>query len=213
MIKSFNELAEAKVNITKKPTFKFDKARQEFVEIPGKEIDTISWVDCLCALYENGAAKVLYDNVQNKDGGLLFKDENNCIHILVYVDIDGDRREIFYPVIDGSKDIKLDKITQSDIYNAKQRAFVKCVALNWGLGIRLWKKADETEIITKVQDSYSVYENFRALVNNATKKLGGIPELLKVLNTHNEKTIKNLIESAIQIDSITKSLEKVLNSD
>jgi len=213
MLKKFNELSQVEVPITKKPTFKWNKNKQEFEEVKGKELDTISWVDCLKALYENGAESVVFENVLNNNGEILYKDENNAIHIKVFVEIDGVRREILYPVIDGSKDIKLDKITQSDIYNAKQRAFVKCVALNWGLGINTWKKSDAEESISKTEVTYSVFENFRSLVNNATKKLGGVPELLKHLNGQTEKSIKTLVESAAKIDGITKTLEKVLEND
>lgn len=210
MIKNFNELSQVEVKITKKPTFKYNKAKQDFEEVPGKSIDTISWVDCLKALYDNGAEKVEFEHVPNKDGGLLFFDENACIHIKVYVEIDGIRKEILYPVIDGSKDIKLEKLTQSDIYNAKQRAFVKCVAVNWGLGINVWAKETDPESVTKVEDSISVYDYFRNLVNTASKELGGVSEMLKHLQGVTEKKIKDLIASAKQIDSITKTLEKVL---
>ncbi len=210
MLKNFIELSKVEVKITKKPTFKWNKAKQDFEEVPGKSIDTISWVDCLKALYENGAEKVEFEHVTNKDGGLLFFDENNCMHIKVYVDIDGVRKEILYPVIDGSKDIKLEKLTQSDIYNAKQRAFVKCVAVNWGLGINVWAKETDPESVSKVEESISVYECFRNLVNTASKELGGVPEMLKHLHGITEKKIKDLIASALTIDGITKTLERVL---
>lgn len=55
--------------------------------------------------------------------------------VRVYVEVDGDRRELDYPVIDGARDISMDKLVQSDIHNATQRGFVKCVAINWGLGL------------------------------------------------------------------------------
>lgn len=213
MLKNFNELSQVNVNITKKPTFRYNKVKDEFEEVPGKEINTISWVDCLKTLYENGAEKVEFENVPNKDGGLLFYDENGCIHIKVYVDIDGVRREIYYPVIDGSKNVKINKLTQSDIYNAKQRAFVKCVAVNWGLGINTWTKDNDPEALTKVEERPSVYENFRSLVNSASKKLGGVPEMLKHLEGMTEKKIKELIASAQLIDGIQKTLEKVMSDD
>lgn len=213
MIKNFIELSKVEVPITKKPTFKYNKAKQEFEEVKGKDLDTISWVDCLNCLYANGAESVVFDNIPKENGELLYIDENGCIHIRVFVEIDGVRREIFYPVIDGSRDVKLDKLTQSDIYNAKQRAFVKCVAVNWGLGINIWKKSDAEENIDKTDTTYSVFENFRSMVNNATKKLGGVPQLLEHLNGQTEKSIKQLVEAAAKIDGITKVLEKVLSND
>lgn len=210
MIKSFNELSKIEVPITKKPTFKFNKAKQQ-LEKDG-EIDTLSWVDCLTCLYQNGAEKVLFENVPNENGGLLYKDENNAISIKVFVDIDGDRREIFYPVMDGTKDIAIDKLTQSDIYNAKQRGFVKCVATNWGLGIGLWKKETNPDTVVKEQEE-SLAEQFRTLVNNAVKKCGSVDEMLKHLEGINEKKIKDLIENAKVIDGIVKTLSKVVEND
>lgn len=212
MIKSFNELKEVEVKITKKPKFKYNKRTQEFEEEKGKEIDTFSWVDCLTELHKNGAEKVIYENIENPNGGLLYKDENNCISIKIFVDIDGDRRELIYPVIDGNKDIKLEKVTQSDIYNAKQRAFVKCVALNWGLGLSLWEKNDIEEKIDKEVKEYSVATAFRQIVNTTAKKLGSVEEMLKKLgDNYKEKDIKTLIENAIKIDEITKKLENVID--
>ena len=71
MIKSFTELYKIDVPITKKPTFKKDKATQTFVKVEGKDIDTLSWVDCLTCLYENGAEKVIFENVPKEKGELL----------------------------------------------------------------------------------------------------------------------------------------------
>lgn len=210
MIKSFAELSKVEVPITKKPTFTYSKMRKE-LEKSG-DVDTLSWVDCLTCLYDNGAEKVIFENILNENGGLLFKDENNAITIKVFVEIDGDRREIFYPLMDGTKDVSVEKLTQSDIYNAKQRAFVKCVAVNWGLGIYLWKKEVDPDTVIKVQEvSYS--EQFRTLVNNAVKKCGGIAEMLKHLQGVSEKRIKELIEEAKAIDGITKTLLKVVEDD
>ena len=71
MLKKFNELSQVEVPITKKPTFKWNKNKQEFEEVKGKELDTISWVDCLKALYENGAESVVFENVLNNNGEIL----------------------------------------------------------------------------------------------------------------------------------------------
>ena len=207
MIKNFTELSKVEVKASKKPIFK--KKNGEYVQVG--EIDVVSWVDCLNALYENGAEKVVFENVLNENGGLLFKDENNSISIKVFVEIDGDRREIFYPVINGTSDIKADKVVQSDIYNAKQRAFVKCVAVNWGLGISFWENDNPDEVLPPTNESLA--EQFRTLVNKAVKQCGSIPEMLKHLNGVSEKRIKELIEQAKDIDGITKTLLKVVAND
>lgn len=207
MIKNFNELSKVEVPITKKPTFKFDKARQKMIQVG--ELDTLSWADCLSILYQQGAEKVTFENIPNGDG-LLYIDKNGAATIRIYVDIDGERRDIFYPVIDGTKDIKLEEIKQSDIYNAKQRAFVKCVAVNWGLGISLWKREVEPDSI-QPEEKESWAEQFRAIVNEAVKKCGGVPQMLQHLHNITEKDIKRFITDLQTIDGITATLGKVLN--
>ncbi len=210
MIKSFKELSVVEVPITKKPTFVHNKAKQKFEQ--NGTVDTLSWADCLTCLYDNGAERVVFENVLNENGGLLFKDENNAISIKVFVEIDGDRREIFYPVMDGMKDVSLEKLSQSDIYNAKQRAFVKCVAVNWGLGIYLWKKDENPDVVIKEQEA-SLAEQFRTLINESIKKCGGVNEMLAHLKGVSRKRIEELIEVAKEIDGIVKVLSKVSEND
>ena len=206
MIKSFNELSKVEVKATKKPTFKWSKAKQDFEKVG--ELDVVSWVDCLKVLYENGAEKVIFENVLNEKGGLLFVDENKSISIKVFVEIDGDRREIFYPVINGSSDIKADKVSQSDIYNAKQRAFVKCVAVNWGLGISFWERENPDEV--EAPQKESIEELFRGIVNEGIKVCGGVNEMLSHLEGTNRKKIEDLIANTKTIDGIIKVLTKVI---
>lgn len=210
MIKNFIELSKIDVPITKKPTFAFNKATQKYEK--NGDVDTLSWVDCLTCLYENGAEKVVFENVTNDKGELVFIDENNAMSIKVFVEIDGVRREIFYPLMDGTKDVELEKLTQSDIYNAKQRAFVKCVAVNWGLGISLWKKEENPDTVQKEHEK-SLAEQFRTLVNDSIKKCGGVNEMLKHLNNVTRKHIEFLIEQAKEIDEIVKTLSKVNYND
>lgn len=140
-IKPFNELVKVDLSgkTAKKPVFK--KAPSGKLEKCG-ELDYLSWADCLAALYENGASKVSYGNVRSRDDHPLFLINNGVPFVRVYVEVDGDRKELDFPVIDGSKDIKMDFLAQSDVHNATQRGFVKCVAINWGLGLSLWMKEE-----------------------------------------------------------------------
>lgn len=144
MIKSFDELYKLNIDnfVSKKPTFKFDKVQNKFVET-GVTLDYLNWADCVCLLHQNGAENVKYGNLFAQDGHSLFMNGGKVPEIHIYVDIDGDRRELAYPLIDGATDIKVEKMTQSDIHNATQRAFVKCVAINWGLGLKLWQKEEK----------------------------------------------------------------------
>ena len=146
MIKSFKELYELDLSgyIQKKPTFRYDKNKGKFVETD-KKLDYIAWSSCVVLLHLNGAETVKYGNYYSQDGHSLFLVGGDLPEVHIWVEVDGERREITYPLIDGSNDIKMDKITQSDIHNASQRAMVKCVAVNWGLGLKLWTKEEDND--------------------------------------------------------------------
>lgn len=142
-IKSFSDLMQLnlKENISKKPILK--KEGGEWKKIG--ELDYLSWPDCLWLLHQNGAEKVVYGNVRSGADHPLFLIDGRAPFVRVYVEVDGDRRELDYPVIDGARDISMDKLVQSDIHNATQRGFVKCVAINWGLGLSLWQKEEKED--------------------------------------------------------------------
>lgn len=142
-IKNFAELMgiDLKAHISKKPILK--KEGGEWKKIG--ELDYLSWPDCLWLLHQNGAEKVVYGNVRSGADHPLFLIDGRAPFVRVYVEVDGDRRELDYPVIDGSRDISMDKLVQSDIHNATQRGFVKCVAINWGLGLSLWQKEEKED--------------------------------------------------------------------
>lgn len=123
------------------------------------QLDYLSWADCLAAIYNNGAERVIYGNIHNTNDHPLFLMNGNHPFVRVFVEIDGDRRELDYPVIDGSKDIKMDILAQSDIHNATQRAFVKCVAINWGLGLSLWMKEEKAAEENKNPDDDIWFHN------------------------------------------------------
>lgn len=143
-IKPFLELKNIDLTgkTSKKPVFK--KAASGRLEKAG-ELDYLSWADCLVLLYENGAENVVYGNIHDENNHPLFDKNKEYPFVRVFVEIDGDHREMDFPVIDGSKDIKMESLAQSDIHNATQRAFVKCVAINWGLGLSLWQKEEKND--------------------------------------------------------------------
>lgn len=104
--------------------------------------DYIPWMDVVVLLYQNGAESVKYGNIYAEDGHSLFMKEGRCPEVHVYVEIDGERREAAYPLIKGSFALKPENIDQLAVSNATQRAFVKCVATNWGLGLKVWQKEE-----------------------------------------------------------------------
>ena len=121
----------------------------------GKTIDIayLPWEGCLCLLYMNGAERVRYRALQAPDGSYLFCGEHHrndkeregaCYFVTVEVDIDGDVNTMPFPVMNGTAVVYNDTLNQLRVSNAIQRAFVKCVAVNTGLGIKLWEKDAET---------------------------------------------------------------------
>ena len=156
-IKNFAELMELnlKEHISKKPILK--KEGGEWKKIG--ELDYLSWPDCLWLLHQNGAEKVIYGNVRSGADHPLFLIDGRAPFVRVYVEVDGDHRELDYPVIDGARDISMDKLVQSDIHNATQRGFVKCVAINWGLGLSLWQKEENEEGKRRKTEGVSVRHN------------------------------------------------------
>lgn len=192
-IKGFKELHALNLGnrVSKKPVFKYDKAQGKTVKT-GQELDYLSWPDCLVLLYENGAEKVQYGNITNAEGHSLFLSNGALPEVHVFVDIDGDRRELTYPVIDGTKDIPMDKILQSDVHNATQRAFVKCVAVNWGLGLSLWQKEEKDKPTRPVDDLsfhniFAIRRRIEELLTYRLKRGIDMPDLLQILGLSRER--------------------------
>ena len=163
MLKTFNELAEIDV----KPHCSYREAKDE----NGKKIEIpyLPWAKCLRLLYDpkaGGAERVRYRALPTPDGSYLFCGEeaisqkkiygqnrevsyeerrNSCYFVTVEVEIDGESFVMPYPVMNGTAVVYNDTLNQLRVSNAIQRAFVKCVAVNTGLGISLWEDDNETE--------------------------------------------------------------------
>lgn len=172
-IKPFYELMNLDLSkiVSKKPVFKKDQQTGKYKQVG--ELDYLNWADCLSLLYEHGAGKVLFGNVRSGSDHPLFLINGGAPFVRVYVEVDGDRRELDFPVIDGSNDISMEKLKQSDIHNATQRGFVKCVAINWGLGLPLWQREDQdTEKRRKPYDDLE-FHNIMAIKTRVDRFITG----------------------------------------
>ena len=146
MLKPFKELRELDV------TAYCDT--REGKDDNGKKIDVpyLPWAKCLALLYDQGAERVRFRALPAPDGSYLFCGERStnkdrecaCYFVTVEVDIDGDVNTLPFPVMNGTAVVYKDTLNQLRVSNAIQRAFVKCVAVNTGLGIKLWEKDHET---------------------------------------------------------------------
>lgn len=133
-LKPFNELFKVDLSdeVVQRPVTRDSKITLDYLE----------WANCIKLLYENGAEKVRYGMKYNEKGYPCFYNHNGeSPFVRVWVDIDGEMYEEDYPVINGIYVVA--NPTQLDINKAKQRGFVKAVAINTGLGLSLWIKEEE----------------------------------------------------------------------
>lgn len=135
MLKSFNELR--KIDVTP-----YIKQRDG--------ADYLPWATVVDLLYEHGAKKVWYQPLQNENGSSLFMSEqtftdnkgnvNRCYEVRIEVTVDDDSFIYSYPLLNGINPVKDNSLNQNMVHKAIQRAFVKAIAVRYGLGFSLWAK-------------------------------------------------------------------------
>jgi len=144
MLKSFKELYNLDISryVQKKPTFKKnDKGRLE--KLPQKFwLDYIEWSMAIFLLYENGAENVVVDFAVNENGYPAFYNNDRNPFVLINLILDDKKYHYYYPVIDGNRVVS--DPNQLQIHKAQQRGLVKCIAVNTGLGLKLWQKEEKT---------------------------------------------------------------------
>ena len=149
MVKSFNELR--KVDVTP-----YVKQRDG--------ADYLPWATVVDLLHEHGAEKVFFSPVYNENGSSLFISEqsftdksgnaNRCYEVRIEVTVDDDTFIYSYPLLNGINPVKDNSLNQNVVFKAMARAFVKAIALRYGLGFSLWSK-DELDS----QDEDDVYKH------------------------------------------------------
>lgn len=144
--------------------------------------DYLPWASCLKLLYSNGAEKVSITTLTNENGSSLFMsdqvftDKNNkqnrCYEVRVMVEIDGKQYFLSYPVLNGINAVRDDLMNQNAVHKAQMRAFVKCVAINTGLGFSLWMDdadIEEEEDLTK-HKLWAIKERMQQTYTKCIKK-------------------------------------------
>ena len=168
MLKSWNEMRKLDIS-------KYVKKRDG--------ADYLPWAECLKLLYENGAEKVKIIPQTTDSGSSLFMSDqiftdkngntNRCYEVLVWVEIDENRYLISYPVMNGINAVRDNLMNQNAVHKAQMRAFVKCVAINTGLGFDLWR--DDSDIENDTDDLskhnlFSIKERMQIAYTRAFKK-------------------------------------------
>jgi hypothetical protein len=189
-IKSWNEMRKLDISNHVK---KRDKA------------DYLPWASCLKLLYENGAENVVIDPQVNFNGSSLFMSEqtftdkngstNRCYEVRVDVKIDDKRYTISYPVMNGINPVRDNLMNQNAVHKAQMRAFVKCVAINTGLGFDLWLDDSDTEYDSDDLSKHNlraIQERMQMAYTNLIKKGMSTKEIADKLGT-NESTINFML--------------------
>jgi hypothetical protein len=180
MIKSWNEMRSLDIS-------KYVKQRDK--------ADYLPWAECLKLLYENGAEKVKIIPQTTDNGSSLFMSDqiftdkngntNRCYEVLVAVEIDENRYLISYPVMNGINPVRDNLMNQNAVHKAQMRAFVKCVAINTGLGFDLWR--DDSDIESDVEDLgkhslWAIKERMQQSYTRAIKKGMSTGDIAKAVN-------------------------------
>lgn len=139
MLKSFNELRKVDVS-------PYIKQRDG--------ADYLPWATVVDLLHDNGAEKVFYSPVYNENGSSLFMSDatfidskgnvNRCYEVRINIVVDDDEFIYSYPLLNGINPVKDNSLNQNVVFKAMARAFVKAIALRYGLGFSLWAR-DEVD--------------------------------------------------------------------
>lgn len=113
----------------------------------------LNWAKCIDLLHEHGAEKVYFEPIPDAVTGsslrmsnVVFTDSKNntnrCYETRIKVVIDDNEYIMQSPVMNGSNPVKDNSMSQQRVWNSMCRSFVKCVAINTGLGFDLWLKEE-----------------------------------------------------------------------
>ncbi len=124
--------------------------------------DYLPWATVVDLLHENGAKRVFWTPIYNSNGSSLFMSEqtftdskgntNRCYEVRIEITVDDETFEYSYPLLNGINPVKDNSLNQNVVYKAMTRAFVKAIAVRYGLGFSLWV-TDELEKDTE-EDLY-----------------------------------------------------------
>lgn len=121
----------------------------------------LNWAMCICILHENGAETVHWEPIPNEKtgGSLYFTDieftdkngvKNRCYETRIRVTVDDKVYEMQSPVMNGPNPVKDNSMNQQRVWNSMCRSFVKCVAINTGLGFDLWLKEEYNKLASQI---------------------------------------------------------------
>ena len=206
MLKSWNEMRSLDIS---KYVKKRDKA------------DYLPWASCLKLLYENGAENVRIRTLTDDNGSSLFMSDqtfadkngetNRCYEVRLEVVVDGSTYGMSYPVMNGINPVRDKLMNQNAVHKAQMRAFVKCVAINTGLGFDLW--LDDADIADDVDDLskhslWAIKERTQILYTKLIKQGMTTNDIASAMNK-SEEEVRLIFTFYDQLDRLEKELQKM----
>lgn len=188
MLKSWNEMRSLDIS-------KYVKKRDG--------ADYLPWSSCLKLLHENGAENVGIRTMTDVNGSSLFMSDqtftdkngetNRCYEVRVEVIIDGSVHTLSYPVMNGIAPVRDKLMNQNAVHKAQMRAFVKCVAINTGLGFDLWLDdsdlEEDTDDLTK-HNIFAIRERCEILYTNLLKRGMSEMDIAKAMGKDDPNEVK-----------------------
>lgn len=205
MIKSFNEMR--KIDVTP-----YVKKRDG--------ADYLPWATVVDLLHEHGGAeRVFFTPVYNENGSSLFMSNqtftdktgmvNRCYEVRIEVTVDDDTFIYSYPLLNGINPVKDNSLNQNVVFKAMARAFVKAIALRYGLGFSLWSKeefdAQDEDDIYK-HSIFAIKERFQQEYTKVLRDKGLTTKEIAEKCGMSEDEVKVLFTFFDQLDRFEKKL-------
>lgn len=178
----------------------------------------LPWVKCILLLHENGAEKVYFTPISNKNGHSLFMTEevfehvkkddtktHRCYEVKVKITIDDMEWLETFPLMNGIHPVMDNSINQLRISNAHKRAFVKGTAVRTGLGLGLWIKDEGITPSLESHDIMKIKERVEEKITRAIKKYSSVEEVYRRIGL-SEKRVNNLLSGYKKLAEFEKSL-------
>jgi hypothetical protein len=183
--------------------------------------DYLPWATVVDLLHEHGAERVFFSPVYNENGSSLFMSEqtftdskgniNRCYEVRIEVTVDDDTFIYSYPLLNGINPVKDNSLNQNVVFKAMARAFVKAIALRYGLGFSLWSK-DEIDD-SQEEDLYkhsldAIKLRFQQTYTQKLQKHMSVADIAKGLNM-TEDEVKVIFTYFDQLKRFETALQKL----
>ena len=184
--------------------------------------DYLPWATVVDLLHEHGAERVFFTPIYNEYGSSLFMSDqtftdkqgniNRCYEVRIEVVVDDDTFIYSYPLLNGINPVKDNSLNQNVVFKAMARAFVKAIALRYGLGFSLWSKdeiedASETEDLSK-HHLWAIKERFQEEYTRLIKKGMSTNDIAQALEMTTDE-VKLHFSFFDSLDRFEKKMQKL----